>query len=85
VPAGPVYRMRETLEDPHVTSGDFFKEIDFPGIGPARVAATPVKLHATPGEVRTRPPTLGEHNDSILKELGYSATEIAELVKDGTV
>jgi crotonobetainyl-CoA:carnitine CoA-transferase CaiB-like acyl-CoA transferase len=85
VPAGPVYRMRETLEDPHVTCGDFFKDIDFPGIGPARVAATPVKLHATPGEVRTRPPMLGEHNDAVLKELGYSAAEIAELVKDGTV
>ncbi len=33
VPAGPVYRMRETLDDPHVKAGDFFTEIDFPGVG----------------------------------------------------
>jgi crotonobetainyl-CoA:carnitine CoA-transferase CaiB-like acyl-CoA transferase len=85
VPAGPVYRMRETLDDPHVKSGDFFVPVDFPGIDGARVAATPVKLHSTPGEVRTRPPMLGEHNDEVLKELGYTGAEIAELVKDGTV
>src|SRR6185437_11295478 len=61
VPAGPVLRPRQTLDDPHVANGDFFVDVDFPGIGAAKVAATPVKLHGTPGRVRTRPPTLGEH------------------------
>jgi crotonobetainyl-CoA:carnitine CoA-transferase CaiB-like acyl-CoA transferase len=85
VPAGPVYRMRETLGDPHVKAGDFFTSVDYPGIGPAPVAATPVKLHGTPGEVRKRPPMLGEHNEEVLRELGYSSEEIAALKKDGTV
>jgi crotonobetainyl-CoA:carnitine CoA-transferase CaiB-like acyl-CoA transferase len=85
VPAGPVYRLRETLDDPHVKAGDFFTTVDYPGIGKAPVAATPVKLHGTPGEVRKRPPTLGEHNDEVLRELGYSSEEIAALKKDGTV
>ena len=69
VPAGPVYKMRDTLEDPHVKAGAFFTEIDYPGIGKAPVAATPVKLHTTPGEVRSRPPQLGEHTAEILAEL----------------
>lgn len=85
VPAGPVYRMRETLEDPHVKAGGFFTSVDFPGIGTAPIAATPVKLHATPGEVRRRPPMLGEHNDEVLRELGYSAAEIAALKESGAV
>ncbi len=59
VPAGPVYKMRETLDDPHVKAGDFFVDVDFPGIGTAPVAATPVKLHATPGTVRTPPADAG--------------------------
>ncbi|MEJ0027305.1 MAG: CoA transferase [Rhizomicrobium sp.] len=85
VPAGPVLRPRETLDDPHVAGGDFFAEIDFPGIGAAKVAATPVKLHGTPGTVRTRPPLLGEHTDEVLRELGFSGIEIAALKQEGAV
>jgi crotonobetainyl-CoA:carnitine CoA-transferase CaiB-like acyl-CoA transferase len=85
VPAGPVYRPREALADAHVAAGDFFKEIEFPGIGKAPVATTPVKLHETPGEIRMRPPMLGEHTDLVLRELGYSAAEIAALKQEGAI
>ena len=85
VPAGPVYRMRETLDDPHVRASDILTEIDFPGIGTAPITATPVKLHATPGEIRRRPPLLGEHNAEILGELEFTDAEIAAFRKDGTV
>ncbi len=85
VPAGPVYRMRETLDDPHVRAGDFFTEVDFPGLGRVPLASTPVRLHATPGKIARRPPTLGEHNEEILKELGYSAGDIHSLLDAGTV
>jgi len=85
VPAGPVNTMREALADPHVKAGGFFVETEFPGIGRAPVAATPVKLHTTPGEVRTRAPLLGEHNEEVLRELGYTENEIDALIADGTV
>lgn len=85
VPAGPVYRPRETLNDPHVQAGGFFTTVDFPGIGKAPVAATPVKLHSTPGTVRKRPPVLGEHTDEILRELGYSKNEIENLKRSGAL
>ncbi|HTT98451.1 MAG TPA: CoA transferase [Rhizomicrobium sp.] len=85
VPAGPIYRPRETLDDPHVKQGGFFTEVDFPGIGKAPVAATPVKLHGTPGEVRDRPPVLGEHTDQVLHELGYSSAEINALKQEGAI
>ena len=85
VPAGPVYRPRQTLADPHVRSVDFFTEIDFPGVGKTPIAATPVKLHGTPGEVRIRPPMLGEHTGEVLRELGYSPAEIAALEKEGAI
>ena len=85
VPCGPVYTMRQTLDDPHVRATGLFTDTSFSGIGDAKVAATPVKLHGTPGTVRKRAPTLGEHNDEILSELGYSPAEIEDLRKSGTV
>lgn len=85
VPAGPVYTMAEALGDPQVQASGIFTSVDFPGIGTAPIAATPVKLHTTPGAVRMRPPLLGEHTDSVLHELGYSASEIAAMKQEGVV
>jgi crotonobetainyl-CoA:carnitine CoA-transferase CaiB-like acyl-CoA transferase len=85
VPAGPVLSMREAMADPHVKAAGFFTETEFPGIGRAPIAATPVKLHTTPGEVRKRAPVLGEHNKEVLRELGYSSAEIATLIAEGTI
>jgi crotonobetainyl-CoA:carnitine CoA-transferase CaiB-like acyl-CoA transferase len=85
VPAGPVYKMAETIADPHVKASDIFTTVQFPGLPPAPIASTPVKLHGTPGTVRRRPPVLGEHTDEILNELGFSKAEIAALKKEGAV
>jgi crotonobetainyl-CoA:carnitine CoA-transferase CaiB-like acyl-CoA transferase len=46
---------------------------------PAPLMRTPVELSETPGEIRHRAPTLGEHTDQLLRELGYADAEIAEL------
>jgi crotonobetainyl-CoA:carnitine CoA-transferase CaiB-like acyl-CoA transferase len=80
LPAGPLYTPAQVLEDPHVRDQGIFREVDYPGLPrPAPLVDTPVRLSATPGSIRSRAPTLGEHTDRILGELGYSAAEIAEL------
>ena len=57
-----------------------FQPVEYPGLNiPAPLMRTPVELSETPGEIRTRPPTLGEHTDEIMKELGYSMEQIDEL------
>lgn len=78
IPAGPVYTPAQVLGDPHIRAREMLKPVQFPGAPtPPPIADTPVKLHGTPGGIRHRAPTLGEHTDSILGELGFGTEEIA--------
>jgi crotonobetainyl-CoA:carnitine CoA-transferase CaiB-like acyl-CoA transferase len=80
IPAGPVLSPQQALDHPHIRAAGFLQEVDYPGLPkPAPLARAAVRLSETPGEIVTRPPTLGEHTDVVLAELGYDATAIAAL------
>ena len=80
LPAGPIMSPQDVLEDPHIAAKGLFQPVEYPGLGiPAPLMKTPVELSETPGEIRTRAPTLGEHTDEIMKELGYSMEQIDKL------
>jgi len=86
LPAAPVLKPQQTLDDPHVRAMEFFERVDYPGLPkPAPVAKTPVRLSETPAEIRRRAPTLGEHTDAILAEVGYAQGEIAALREKGVI
>ncbi len=80
LPAGPVLSPQEVLEDPHIAAKGLFQPLEYPGLDtPAPVMQTPVELSETPGKIRSRAPTLGEHTDEIMQELGYSESTIRDL------
>jgi crotonobetainyl-CoA:carnitine CoA-transferase CaiB-like acyl-CoA transferase len=80
IPAGPVLKPQQALDDPHVRAMGFFQDVDYPGLPrPAPITKAPVKLSGTPGSIEHRAPILGEHTHAILGELGYDASEIAAL------
>lgn len=86
IPAGPVYSPQQALDDPHIKAMNYLKPLDFPGLpGPAPIMETPLRLSRSPGTVRQRAPMLGEHTETILGELGYSAAEIAAFHEEGII
>ena len=52
-----------------------------PTLGAIKALGSPIKMSATPPEVRRRAPLLGEHTREILLETGYADGEIEKLVK----
>lgn len=86
VPAGPVLAPQQLLDDPHVEAARYLTKIMFPGLpAPAPIMATPVVLSETPGAITAPPPTLGQHTDEILTQLGMSKAEIEDLRASGAI
>ena len=86
IPAGEVLRPQQTLDDPHIQAMNFFQATEFPGIPrPAPLAKVPVFLSRTGGSIRRRPPTLGEHTEEIMGELGYDADAISSFRRRGII
>ena len=86
IPAGPVYAPEQVLDDPHIAQLDYLQPHPYPSTAsPVPIAGFPVSLSATPGSTRRRAPTLGEHTEEILAELGYDAAAIRSLREQGVV
>ena len=83
IPAGmacsAAYRISEAMVSPHAKARGSVLEIDYPGIGPVKSANNPIKLSDAPSETRLRSPAVGEHTVEIMREVGFSDTEIAAL------
>lgn len=85
IPAGPVNRIFELVDDPQVLANDLVVELDHPVVGPVRMLGPvirPVGSEAVPGHVS---PRIGQHNDEVLEGLGYTPEEITRLKEAGAV
>ncbi len=85
VPCGPIYRMDEMFADPQVRHVEMAVPVDHPRLGTFKIVGQAAKLSRTPSAIRTATAELGEHNDEILAELGYSGAEIAEMRAAGVI
>jgi crotonobetainyl-CoA:carnitine CoA-transferase CaiB-like acyl-CoA transferase len=82
---GPVLSYAQTVEDSQIQHNAMVQEVEHGNVGRLRTHGLPIKLHTTPGGVRQAPPTLGQHTDEVLEELGYSAEQIAVLRDAGAI
>jgi crotonobetainyl-CoA:carnitine CoA-transferase CaiB-like acyl-CoA transferase len=71
------------LQDPHLVATDYFPVVEHPTEGPIRSMKVSAAWSKTQAEPVRLAPRLNEHGEEILREAGFSADEIACLVREG--
>ncbi|HYC47214.1 MAG TPA: CoA transferase [Burkholderiales bacterium] len=82
--AAPINTLLEASNDPDVLANGYVTEVEYPKHGKKlKVHGSPWHFSETPARIGVAP-ELGEHNEAVLKALGYSAAEIQGFI-DRTV
>ncbi|MBI1237700.1 MAG: CoA transferase [Alphaproteobacteria bacterium] len=86
IPAGPVNTMDKVFAEAQIATQDMRITLPHPGAPQGiDLIGNPLKLSDTPVSYRAAPPTLGQHTDEILREIGYDTAKIKELHDAGII
>lgn len=85
VPAGRIYSVADIVADPHYQARDMIIDAALPGGASVKMPSIVPKLSDTPGCVNWQGPSLGQHTDSVLNQLGLDTDAIQRLKDDGVV
>ncbi len=85
VTIGPIYDTPHVMADAHVVARELLADYPDDEMGAFPMHHVVPRFEATPGSIRTRAPTLGEHNRVLLGEIGIAGEDYAGLVASGVV
>ena len=87
VPCGAVNDISQVFADPQVQARGMRIALPHPlaGKGAVDLVGNPIRLSETPVTYRLPPPTLGQHTDDVLRELGLDEAELASLRAEGAI
>jgi crotonobetainyl-CoA:carnitine CoA-transferase CaiB-like acyl-CoA transferase len=79
LPCGPVYSIKDVFADPQVEALRITRPVTHPRLGDIDLIAQPCEITGFDRAIRTATPDLGEHNEEILRSLGYDSEAIEKL------
>ena len=85
VPASSVNHLEDVLVEPQVVHNGMLLDLIHPHHGKVSTVNNPVHLSLTPAMPHRYPPSLGEHTNAVLAELGYPAEQIETMRKNGAI
>jgi CoA:oxalate CoA-transferase len=85
VPSGPINDVAKVVEHPQIIVREMVVYQEHPVAGRFLMPGIPIKLSKTPGSIETPAPSLGEHSDMILKQLGFTDRQIQAWRQQGVL
>lgn len=86
VPVGPIYGIKEIVDDEHYKARGMLQEIELPDGKKVLVPGVVPKLSETPGEIEWNGPSLGEHNEEIYSEyMNFTFDDFKNLKEQGVI
>jgi crotonobetainyl-CoA:carnitine CoA-transferase CaiB-like acyl-CoA transferase len=85
VPCAPILECHELLTDAQIAANELIEEVDHPQVGRIRHTRPAARFDRTAARIRGFAPTLGQHTDEVLAEIGLQESELAALRATGTI
>src|SRR6185295_8278173 len=82
---GPVREPKDVISDPQLRANDIVVPLEGAGDKLTSTISSPIQVHGVAKVPAKRAPNIGEHNDEVLRQFGFSGAEIDGLRASGTV
>ncbi len=82
---GAVRDPKEVINDPQLHANNIIVPLEGAGGKLTSTISSPIQVHGVAKVSAKRAPTIGEHNEEILRQLGFSATDIDGLRASGAI
>jgi crotonobetainyl-CoA:carnitine CoA-transferase CaiB-like acyl-CoA transferase len=85
IPCGPIYTIDQVFADPQVKHLGMATKMSSPYVGDSQIVASALNISGFSKAIRLYTPDPGEHQAEVLKSVGYSDEDIADLRKKGAI
>ena len=85
LPFAPVTKPEDLFDDKHLNAADGLIEITLPDGRKTKLPSLPIEMQGQRLDVYRDLPQAGQHTHEVLKDVGLSPTEIAELMESGVI
>jgi formyl-CoA transferase len=82
---GPVRGPQEVIDDPQLRANAIVVPLEGAGSKLTSTISSPIQVHGVAKVPARRAPEIGEHNEELLRQLGFDATEIGGLRAGGAI
>lgn len=83
VPVAAVNDLSTAMSSAQTQVRNLFQWVEHPSLETVKMLRSPLRFSRFRSSLRHAPPMLGQHNEAVLKELGYTSTEVERLQQEG--